>query len=87
MMEKQMVADLDKLVRVPQALEMLGISRSSLFRLEKSGALAPRVRIGRRSIAYRLSSLVAFMDACAPVVCGDGAKTADAACAGPKRGA
>ena len=58
---------LDKLVRVPQALEMLGISRSTLFRLEKSGALAPRVRIGRRSVAYRLSSLVAFLDNCAPV--------------------
>jgi predicted DNA-binding transcriptional regulator AlpA len=44
---------LHKLLRPKSLAETLGISLTTLWRLEKAGKLPPKIRIGSRSVGWR----------------------------------
>lgn len=54
-------ADL-QLVRLRDALKLTGLSRSTLYRMIQAGELARPFKLGRRAIAWRLSTFQAFLD-------------------------
>ena len=43
----------NRLVRIPEVLALTGLSRSTLYRLEDDGLFPRRVKLGKRSVAYR----------------------------------
>jgi predicted DNA-binding transcriptional regulator AlpA len=53
--------DLDPVIRKTAAARMLGICRTSLWRLEKQGKLQ-KINVGARSAGYRLSALNAYIE-------------------------
>ena len=49
---------MDCIIRLPQALALVGLSRSQLYRLEARGAFPKRLQLtGARSIGWRLSDV------------------------------
>lgn len=48
-------------LRPKAAAEYLGLSRSTLYRLEKSGELAPRLRLGLNSSGWLVEDLDKFL--------------------------
>jgi excisionase family DNA binding protein len=51
------------IIRPAQAARLLGISRSTIYRWEASGRLAPRVILGPGTSGWRESDLAAFIAA------------------------
>lgn len=52
-----------RLVRVPEVLELTGLSRSTLFRLEKRGEFPLRLRLGgTRVLTWYLHEVEAWRD-------------------------
>jgi prophage regulatory protein len=52
-----------RLLRLPQVSDLTGLSRTSIYRLERSGAFPRRVRLGLRTVAWHESSVVAWIAA------------------------
>jgi prophage regulatory protein len=50
------------LIRLPEVRRLTGLSRSSIYRLEREGRFVARVRIGDRAIAWRLAEVVAWVE-------------------------
>lgn len=46
-----------RLVRLPEALARSGLSKSTLYRLEKAGRFPQKIRVGERMTAFRESEL------------------------------
>lgn len=53
----------DKLLTTEQAAQYLGVSKAFLERDRWAGARIPFIKIGTRSIRYRLSDLEAYVEA------------------------
>ncbi|WP_090268451.1 helix-turn-helix transcriptional regulator [Pseudomonas panipatensis] len=51
----------DRFLRFGAVAEMIGISRSTIWRLEHEGKFPKRVRIGSKCVAWRLSDLNSWM--------------------------
>jgi prophage regulatory protein len=51
------------LIRLPEVKRLTGLSRSTIYRLERDGRFVPRVRLGERATAWRLSEILAWIDA------------------------
>jgi len=51
----------DRIVRNEELQKMLGIGRTSIWRMEKDGELPPRVKIGSHAVGWRLSDIRAFI--------------------------
>lgn len=47
----------DKLIRRKQMLELIGLSRTTQWRLEKAGRFPTRVRIGAGSVGWHLAEV------------------------------
>lgn len=54
----------ERFLRLPAVVSMTGIPRSSLYEKVASGSFPEPVRIGERCIAWRLSSITSWMNAC-----------------------
>ena len=46
---------MEKIIRMNQLVKILGISRSSIHRLQAQGDFVPKIRIGTRSVGYSVS--------------------------------
>lgn len=55
----------DRIVRVREATKIVGLSRSTIFRLERQGRFPKRIRLGpapTSPVGWRLSDLKAWID-------------------------
>lgn len=52
----------DRLIRLPETLVMLGVSRATLYRNIKRGHYPTPVQIGERAIGWRLSQIVNIVE-------------------------
>ena len=46
------------LIRLPEVIQLTGLSRSSIYRLEQTGAFVSRVRLGKRATAWPLNQVM-----------------------------
>ncbi len=49
-------------VRVKELSTILGVSRSTIFRMERDGILPPKVQISQRAVGFRVSDIEAFIE-------------------------
>jgi len=54
---KKTIPEADRIVRLPEVLAMTGVSESTIARWEQNGEFPSRVRIGVRSVGWRLSQV------------------------------
>jgi predicted DNA-binding transcriptional regulator AlpA len=52
----------DRILREPEVLRLLGLSRATLRRLELDGRLGKRIQIGVRAVGWKSSSIMAFIN-------------------------
>ena len=51
------------LIRLPELIRLIGLSKASIYRLEKADAAFPhRVRIGQRAVAWRASDVARWVE-------------------------
>ncbi|MCO6060386.1 AlpA family transcriptional regulator [Pseudomonas sp. MOB-449] len=53
----------ERFLRFGAVAEIIGLSRSTIWRLEKEGDFPKRVKLGGKSVAWRLSELNLWMSA------------------------
>ncbi|MBM7059331.1 AlpA family phage regulatory protein [Pseudomonas sp. UL073] len=53
----------DRFLRFGAVAEMIGLSRSTVWRMEQEGKFPKRVQLGSKSVAWRQSDLNAWMSA------------------------
>ncbi|WP_080435420.1 helix-turn-helix transcriptional regulator [Burkholderia ubonensis] len=51
----------DRIVRLPELMAILQISRTVVYELQKKGVLPHSVRIGSRSVGWKLSEIERFL--------------------------
>jgi len=51
----------DRIIREVERLHLTSISRSQAYKLEKKGLFPQRIRLGNRSVGWRLSQINAFI--------------------------
>lgn len=54
--------ELDRLIRLPELLELTGTSKSTLWRWIRNGSFPPGVRSGPNSVRWRASQVQDWMD-------------------------
>lgn len=52
----------DPMVRPKAAMELLGVKRTTLHRMVKSGALPAPIKISQRAVGWRRSVLEGYLD-------------------------
>ena len=52
----------DKYLRVKQVAEITGLSRATIYNLEKAGAFPTKTALGPRAVAWRESEIVAWLE-------------------------
>ncbi|MGL4318213.1 MAG: helix-turn-helix transcriptional regulator [Pseudomonas sp.] len=57
------VAVQDRFLRFGAVADMIGLSRSTIWRMEREGNFPKRVQLGSKSVAWRLSDLNDWMSA------------------------
>lgn len=57
-----MVSSKDRIIRPKELSEMLGISRTSIWRFERDGVFPKHVQLGMQSIGWRLSEVNAWLE-------------------------
>ena len=55
------VAADERLLRLDSVMALTGLSRATLWRMERSGTFPKRQKIGRRAVAWRESEVRAFL--------------------------
>ena len=50
-----------RLVSRRQIMSLLGVSRSSTYRMQESGILKPPIQLGQRLLRWRLQDVMALM--------------------------
>ena len=53
----------ERLLRLPEVVRTLGVSRATIYRYVDSGRLPPPVKLSTRCIAWRASEITAWMAA------------------------
>lgn len=53
----------DRLLRIPEVLHLTGLSRTTVWRMEKAGLFPRRVKLSTNTVAYRESAIQAFIAA------------------------
>ncbi len=53
----------DRLLRLPELVRTIGVSRATIYRYIDSGRLPPPVKLSTRCIAWRASEITAWMAA------------------------
>jgi len=56
------MGDTDRLYRMPEVCDRIGLGRSSIYAYVADGIFPPPVRIGARAVAWRASDIAAFID-------------------------
>lgn len=56
-----MASEVKRLLRLRQVINLIGISRSSIYQLERDGRFPKRVAIGPRSVAWRESEILEWI--------------------------
>lgn len=51
----------DRIVRLPEVLNLAGISASTVYRLENNGEFPKRLNLSRSTVGYRLSDITAWI--------------------------
>ena len=52
----------DKILRLPQVIDTTGLSKASIYRLERGGGFPKRVAISPGRVGWRESELATWMD-------------------------
>lgn len=58
---------LDPIIRLPQVVEITGLSRSSIYRMAASGEFPQPLKLGKRSSGWRSSTITEWLDSRQPV--------------------
>ena len=53
--------DDDKLIRLPEVMRLVGLCRSSIYRLEAAGLFPQRRKIGPRAVAWLLREVLEWI--------------------------
>ena len=61
-----MNAKVDRLLRLPEVLQLTGLSRSTLYRKVKEGDFPCPVKLGKRAVGWRESEVIAWINARPP---------------------
>ena len=48
----------DRLIKLPEVVEITGLSRSTIYRLRKLGKFPEQVRVGSRAVRWWLSEIL-----------------------------
>jgi len=51
-----------RILRLPQVMKLTGLSRATIFRLEKKEQFAPRVKLSLRAVGWTQESVFAWID-------------------------
>ena len=51
-----------KIIRMNGLVNMLGFSRSSIYRLEARGDFVPKIRLGPRAVGYSEDAVTAWLE-------------------------
>ncbi|WP_282104454.1 helix-turn-helix transcriptional regulator [Pseudomonas juntendi] len=51
----------EKFIRFGSLAEMVGLSRTTIYRLEQQGQFPKRVKLGSNSVAWRMSEVLSWM--------------------------
>jgi prophage regulatory protein len=54
----------ETILRFPQVATITGLSRATVFRLERDGEFPSRVHIGKRGVGWKSSEIAAWLDSC-----------------------
>jgi prophage regulatory protein len=57
----------DRIMRFPEIRKIIGLSRSTIFRMEKARQFPVRIQLGKNSVGWRLSSVQKWIEARAEV--------------------
>jgi prophage regulatory protein len=52
----------ERLIRKPELREMIGLSDTTVWRLEKSGGFPKRIQIGGSSVAWLLTEVLSWIE-------------------------
>lgn len=52
----------NRIIRASELAEMLGISKPTLWRMEKRGELPPKIRISKRVVGWRESDISSWLN-------------------------
>ena len=52
----------EKFIRFGALSEMVGLSRTTIYRLEKQGQFPRRVKLGSNSVAWRMTEISSWMN-------------------------
>jgi predicted DNA-binding transcriptional regulator AlpA len=52
----------DRFMRLTEVIDVIGLSRTTIWRMEKAGAFPRRFKLGTSSIAWREKDIIAWMD-------------------------
>jgi prophage regulatory protein len=50
------------MIRLPEAIQLTGLSKSSIYRLEKLGQFVPRVKLSARATGWSLAAINSWME-------------------------
>lgn len=53
-----------QIIRLSQLVKMSGLSKSTIWRLEKSGNLPTRIQLSKRSVGWDLAAIENFLKSC-----------------------
>jgi prophage regulatory protein len=51
----------EKFIRFNSLAEMVGLSRTTIYRLEQQGQFPKRVKLGSNSVAWRMTEILSWM--------------------------
>ena len=56
------IRELDRIVRSRELRNFVGLSRSTIWRLERAGLFPHHIRLGPRAIGWRLSEILGWLN-------------------------
>ena len=54
----------ERIIRFPQVAIITGLSRATVFRLERDDEFPRRVHVGKRGVGWKSSEIEAWLEAC-----------------------
>jgi prophage regulatory protein len=63
---------LDRIVRLPELLQLIGVSTASLYRWIGEGCFPAAIRLGKNSVGWKASAVQAWIDSREPAGIGAG---------------